>query len=325
MTLSPTPTLPIPVALDDLAVIGAAVTTVAALNAAEDLGVFDRLRSGPTDAAGLARDCAIGERGARLLLSTLISLGLVEATGDGRYALTAAAAYVTHLRSSLSGLGAAIRDDRPLVAADTPGDAQTFYPDIVPLIARFQAAAAARAAGRLAAPALRVLDVGAGAAPWSLALARLCPDCRVTTLDLPAVLASTRRVVAAAGCVEQFTFVAGDIFAMEWEMTGYDLAIAGNLCHLFDETASRRLLARLHEALRLQGRVAIVDVLPNEGLDGPREAALYALGLLLRTTAGRIYPFSTYIGWLRDAGFEAVERIDLGGSPPLSMVVARRL
>ncbi len=115
MTLSPTPTLPITVALDNLAPLGAAVTTVAALNAAEDLGAFDRLRSGPTNAAGLARDCAIGERGARLLLSTLISLGLVEPAGDGRYALTATGAYVTHLRSSLSGLGAAIRDDRPLV------------------------------------------------------------------------------------------------------------------------------------------------------------------------------------------------------------------
>jgi len=325
MTLSPTPTLPIPVALDDLAPLGAAVTTVAALNAAEDLGVFDRLRSGPTDAAGLARDCAIGERGGRLLLSALISLGLVEAAGDGRYALTAAAAYVTHLRSSLSGLDAAIRDDRPLVAVDTPADAQTFYPDIVPLIAGIYVEAATRAASHLAAPALRVLDAGAGAAPWSLALARLCPDCRVTALDLPAVLPSTRRPVDAVGCTGQYTFVAADIFDGFHDAEAYDLAIAGNLCHLFDEGTNRRLLARLHEALRPQGRVAIVDVLPNEGLDGPREAALYALGLLLRTTAGRIYPFSTYVGWLRDAGFEAVERIDLGGSPPLSMVVARRL
>lgn len=325
MTLSPTPTLRITAALDDLAPLGDAVATVAALDAAEDLGVFERLRSGSTDAAGLACDCAIGERGARLLLSALSGLGLVEATGDGRYALAAAGAYVTHLRSYVSGLAAAIRDDRPLVVADTPVDAQTFYPDIVPLIAGIQTAAAARAAGHLAAPGLRVLDAGAGAAPWSLALAQRCPDCQVTALDLPAVLASTRRAVDAAGCADRYTFIGADIFDGPGDAEAYDLAIAGNICHLFDEAANRRLLARLREALRPHGRVAIVDILPNEGLDGPREAVLYALGLLLRTTAGRIYPFSTYAGWLRDAGFEAIERHDLGGAPPLSLIVARRL
>jgi hypothetical protein len=51
---------------------------------------------------------------------------------------------------------------------------------------------------------------------------------------------------------------------------------------------------------------------------------LYALGLLLRTTAGQVYPFSTYATWLRDAGFERIERFDLVPSPPLSLITARR-
>ena len=63
------------------------------------------------------------------------------------------------------------------------------------------------------------------------------------------------------------------------------------------------------------GTLAILDALPNERLDGPRPVVLYALGLLLRTSRGQVYPFSTYVGWLREIGFEAIELIDLSPTP----------
>lgn len=69
---------------------------------------------------------------------------------------------------------------------------------------------------------------------------------------------------------------------------------------------------------------AVLDVLPNEQLDGPRPAVLYALGLAPRTAAGRIYPFSTYVGWLREAGYEEIVRYDLSAAPPVSLITARR-
>jgi hypothetical protein len=53
---------------------------------------------------------------------------------------------------------------------------------------------------------------GAGAAPWSLAIARRNPRCRVTALDLGAVLAVTRRAVATAGQADRFDYVSGDVF-----------------------------------------------------------------------------------------------------------------
>ncbi|MDQ2999102.1 MAG: class I SAM-dependent methyltransferase, partial [Chloroflexota bacterium] len=135
---------------------------------------------------------------------------------------------------------------------------------------------------------------------WSLALAARAPSCRITAVDLPAVLHATRRAVATAGCDAQFAYLAGDCFDVEWGRASYDLAIAGNLCHLFDADANRRLLGRLFDALSPGGRLAIVDVLPNEPFDGPASVALYALGLMLRTERGRVYPFSTYADWLHD-------------------------
>ncbi len=218
----------------------------------------------------------------------------------------------------------AICDDQPARAGDTPGGAETLYPEVVAHLGAWFAPAAERAADHLIARGQRVLDLGAGAAPWSLALAARTPDMRVTAVDVPAVLAVTRQVVATSGYDAQFDYLSGDLFTIELGCSAYDLAIAGNLCHLFDEATNRRLLGRLFDVLRPGGTVAIVDALPNERLDGPRPVVLYALGLLLRTNLGQVYPFSTYVGWLREVGYEAVERNELSEALPISLITARR-
>lgn len=70
--------------------------------------------------------------------------------------------------------------------------------------------------------------------------------------------------------------------------------------------------------------MAIVDAIPDERLEGPRAVVLYALGLLQRTRTGRVYPFSTYAEWLREAGFEAIERSELSAAPPVTLITATR-
>ncbi len=302
-----------------------AVAISSALSAADHLGVLARLDAGPADSTTIARDCAISERGACLLLAALCSLGLVEKNSDGSYhAALSDLAQLTMWITPWGQLIQAIRDDQPARAGDTPGGAETLYPEVVAHLGALFAPAAERAASHLIACSQRVLDLGAGAAPWSLALAARNPDMRVTAVDMPAVLVVTRQVVATSGYATQFDYLSGDLFTLDLGRSTYDLAIMGNLCHLFDEATNRRLLGRLFDALRPGGTLAILDALPNERFDGPRSVVLYALGLLLRTSRGQVNPFSTYVGWLREVGYEAVERIDLSPTPPISLITARR-
>ncbi len=302
-----------------------AIATSSVLAAAERLGVLARLDVGPVDSITLARDCAISERGARLLLAALSSLGLVEQGSDGLYRTALPdLAQVTAWITPWGHLTQAIRDDRPARAGDTPGGAGALYPEVVAHLGAWFASAAEQAAVHLIARGSRVLDLGAGAAPWSLALAARNPDMRVTAVDVPTVLAVTRQVVVTSGYADRFDYLSGDLFTIDLGRSAYDLAIAGNLCHLFDEATNRRLLRRIFDALRPGGTLAILDALPNERLDGPRPVVLYALGLMLRTNHGQVYPFSTYVGWLREVGYEAVERIDLSGDLPISLITARR-
>ncbi|MBI2864117.1 MAG: methyltransferase domain-containing protein [Chloroflexi bacterium] len=301
-----------------------AVAACAAFDAADRLGVLARLQREPAHVPTLARDCAISERGSQALLAVLTSLGLVEVDSGGTYrAATPDLVGLAALRRRWDHLAQAVQAGSPTVAGDDPAGASMLYPDTVSHLAVFFAAAAEQAADHLAGQGTRMLDVRAGAAPWSLAVAARDAGCRVTAIDLPTVLARTRQTVEAAGRQAQYQYVAGDIFATDWGSAAYDLVIAGNICHVFDDEANRRLLRRCLDALRPGGKLAILDALPNERLDGPRPVVLYALGLLLRTRHGRVYPFSTYAGWLREVGFEAVERTDLSTSTA-SLITAHR-
>ncbi len=308
--------------LERAAFLNEALAASAALEAAERLGVFARLAGGPASSSTLAHDCAIAERGASLLLAALASLGLTDVNAAGAYRLTLA--NPARLTARFSNLAQVIRDDHPPVSVDTPAGAASFYPAVTLLLSAVLASAAKEAAEYLTATGLRVLDVGAGAAPWSLALAARDPTCRVCAMDLPSVLPTAQRVVEAAGYAAQFEYLAGDLFTIDWGGSAYDLVIAGNICHLFGEAANRRLLSLVFEALRPGGRLVIVDALANEQMNGPRPVALYALDLMLRTETGRVYPFSTYAGWLRTAGYETVTRIDLAASRLLGLIIAGR-
>jgi len=300
-----------------------ALAASAAIDAAEHLGVFARLAAGPATPSTLARDCVIGDRGAMLLLAALASLGISHVNSEGTYRLILT--NPTRLTAPFMNLAQVIRDDHPPVAADTPEGAESIYPDAITPLGAMLTSAAKEAANYLTRLGQRVLDVGAGAAPWSLALAACDPTCRICAVDLPAVLPTTRRVVEASGYAAQFDYLSGDLFNMDWGDNAYDLVIAGNICHLFGEAANLRLLGRLFHALSPGGKLVIVDALPNESMDGPRSVALYALGLMLRTEAGRVYPFATYANWLRATGFESVERINLSATPLMSLVIAKRL
>lgn len=300
------------------------LAAAAALRAADHLGVISCLRAGEADATTVAERCRIGRRGTRALLACLHALGAVEHQGDGTYVVADGADVGLQMGRMWNGLEAALREDAPTCRADQANGAQSFYPDVVPLIGAATLDAARTAAGYLAASKLDVLDLGAGAAPWSLALVEAEPSIRVTAVDLPAVVRATRTAVRERGFEEQFTFVETDLFDAPWREESADLVIVANILHLFDAKANQRLLQLAAAALRPGGKLAIVDVVLDEDCHGPRRAVLYSLSLLLRTESGGAYPLSMMRDWLHAAGLDHVKSTDLEAAAPLSLVTAVR-
>ncbi len=306
-----------------LAFLYEARAAAAALEAADSLGVLDRLERGPVDPATLADATNMPVEAAGLLLSALVSLGLADGDVTATYRAAPDLAGLRKLLQPWHQLTEGLCHG-PLVAADTPEGAEAHYSGQVGRIASFYSSAVVRAAEHLSLYGTHVLDLGAGAAPWSLAIAAREPSCHVTAVELPAIISHTRRAIEAAGLEDRFRCIAGDLFTVDLTPDAFDLVLVANLCHLFDEPTNRRLLARAAQALKPGGALAIIDLLPNESGDGPRWLVLYALGLALRTATGRVHPFSAFVSWLRDAGCRGVERIELTTDPPLTLVRARK-
>jgi len=291
-----------------------ACAAAAAIHSARELGVIARLTEAPADAAAVAADCGLTRQGAESILSALAGLHLLELGGDGRFQPAhSGLLQLVELLRPWAALEPVLRGRlRPANAATIAG-AESLYPSLVPQIGAFFRPSAEQAAKLLARPGLRVLDIGAGAAPWSLAIAAREPKSTVTAVELHAVMRSTRTAVRNAGFADRYEFVDGSAFEVDWgEPATYDLALIANICHLFGENTNLQLLRRIADALRPAGRVAIVDILPNERGDGPRPAVLYALGLVMRTSSGRIYPYSSFRRWLG----QGASRIPAGAISP---------
>lgn len=281
----------------------------AAVRAAARTGVLERLSCAPSDPASLAAATGLDARLLAALLRALAALGVVAADPAGRYrAVPQTAAVLALLDGAFAGLDEALRGRPPPDRVDTVEGATARYPSIVPLLGAVLTEAAKEVADRLARPGLRVLDAGAGGAPWSIALARREPTCRVVAVDLPGVLGATRAAAKAAGVADRFEFVAGDLFGLPLRAE-HDLVIAGNLCHLFNPERTATLVARLAGALRPGGTLAIVD-LPGDCADDPA-TAVYALGLVLRTSGGCLHDSGDFRRWLAAAGLVDVDALAL--------------
>jgi 2-polyprenyl-3-methyl-5-hydroxy-6-metoxy-1,4-benzoquinol methylase len=301
-----------------------AISTGHVVEATAELGLIDHLSSGPKDATELARACATDSSMTALLLDALANFGVVHRNGSGRYTLGMdGLALITTAAHGGSQLADVVRSGRSLARADTAEGASDLYPELVPLLSVLFTPAAQCAAQLLAGSGVDVLDVGAGAAPWSIALATQSPPVRVTALDLPAVIPTTRRVVEAANLGDRFDYLPADMFTCTLPPAAYDVVLLANICHLFDETRNRALMNRLRPTVRPGGLLAIIDVLTQADAVAQRWISLYALRLRMRTSRGTVHPLTAYETWTSDAGFGPVQVEPLSVAPPLCLLACR--
>jgi cyclopropane fatty-acyl-phospholipid synthase-like methyltransferase len=184
--------------------------------------------------------------------------------------------------------------------------------------ARGEAEPLARAAG--AAGARRMLDVGGGSAIYSIAFMRLYPELTGDVFDLPAVTGLTREYIRAAGLADRIGTRDGDMRTDELG-SGYDLVLVSAICHMFGPEENQELFGRCYRALAPGGRLLMRDFILDPDGTSPKQAALFALNMLVGTPHGSTYTEAQYAEWLRGAGFSRVERLQ---PPDLNLMVAWR-
>lgn len=304
--------------------------------AAMRLGVFEALRSGPLSAAALASSIEADARGVGLLADALVAFGYLTHSAEG-YAnapvaqrwLSGSDGYATVelfwqrvLFEMWDGLEESVSTGKPAVnfyawLANRPETSRHFQSmldahgqmlsdELVPMLDVTEGT---------------VLDIGGGHGRYSVALCQRHPRLTATVLDLPSALGAP-----PAELGDRITMRAGD-YAHEELGSGYALVLLFNVLHGHRPDGNRALLARVAQALRPGGTVAILEhgtpAPPEEGRAGA--AFLHAFSLnLFHGQGGQVYPIETITGWLTEVGFTAASSIRLRSSPTQHLVVTRR-
>jgi predicted O-methyltransferase YrrM len=292
-----------------------------ALLTAVELDLFSAVGAG-AEAAQVAAKTGCDARAARMLLDALVAIGALEKRG-GRFHNTPETAkflaagapedarmammHTVHLWDLWSTLTECVR--RGGRVAERRPDEKWTEAFIAAMHRRALDDAARFATTAGAGGARRMLDVGGGSGAYAIAFARANPDLRAEVLDLPNVAGIARRHIAEAGLEDRITARAGDMLQDDLG-EGYDLVLLSAICHMFGEEENRDLFKRCRRALAPGGRLLVRDFILDEDRTGPRWAAVFSLNMLVATERGASYTASEYTGWLLDAGFASVNRLE---------------
>jgi precorrin-6B methylase 2 len=318
------------------------IAPVAAMTAAEQLGIYRTLAETPKTIEELALACGAPVDTLARLCEFLRALGQL-AELEGRWQLRApfAGAYghgqrlgvevrlVHDTLSMWAQLPQWIRSGEPAIAMDNDATGHA-YADAVAYLGDSCDAAAAELARLLGGSDLvpehaAILDVGAGSAVWSLAMCAAWPQAHTTALDRPRVLDVALARASAAGLSDRITAWIGDWREVSLPVDRYDLIVLANVCHLQTHEELGDVFTRLSPALTARGRIVIIDVAPERLSSADVGALRYDLALALRTDRGRIHDRVGYESALAVAGLRVLQTWPLArGSGTLDVLLAGR-
>jgi ubiquinone/menaquinone biosynthesis C-methylase UbiE len=329
--VSPTPLL--------AATFGFAITSV--LVAAVELDLFTAISRGADTVERLSQETKCSPRGLRILLNALAGCGHL-AKEKGRYLLTPfSAAYLSKrsrtyagslalhsrmLRDNWDHLAEVVRTGKIRHAAEGAGDRGEFFSEFVDSLYGLNTPAAEAVArqlwkGQPPSPC-HVLDVGAGSAVWSLALAKRAPQVRVTVADWPTVIEkATKHFVAREKMEDRYSYLPGDFRETDFGESAFDLAYLGHVCHGEGAGGTRKLFGRLRRALKKGGRVVIADMLPDEERCQATFPLLFAVNMLVNTENGDTFTLGEYRHWLEASGFRQVRALNVPGPSPVIVAI----
>lgn len=297
------------------------------LVAALELDVFDTLqRLGPSGIERVNDALACSEPHLRTLLDAVVAMGLLDQV-DGvydlndtarRYLVSDGPATMADLVPVAPGphdnwtrLSDTVRNGRP--ATPIEDDPAAFYVPLVEGTFTTMYRCAMRSDLKLRYSAMRqprILDLGAGGAPWSIAMLHGNPTATAVVNDLPGVIEVAARKVAEHEVADRVELRAGDFHEIEIEAGSFDVVVLGHVCRTEGEAGARRLIGRAFDALRPEGRLVLADYFVDPDRKLNPHAVLMGATMMASTVHGNGFTTDEYAGWIRDAGFESVRLIE---------------
>lgn len=166
-----------------------------------------------------------------------------------------------------------------------------------------------------------LMDVGCGSGVYGIEIARAHPALRVTLLDLAAMAEEAGHYVERAGMTGRVGTFGCNMFTEAWPVEP-DAHFFANVFHDWSVETNALLAQKSFDALPSGGRIFLSEILMDDDLAGPWQAASFSL-LMLIGTLGKQYSLGEFRAMLEGAGFTDVQAVRTGGGY-YSLVSARK-
>jgi len=294
---------------DEMRQIIAGFSATIAISAIAELGIPDRLAAGPQTAGQLATATGTNEDFLRRTLHYLAGSGVFEEIEGDRFALndrsrwllsdvpaslrpravflgsklswTAWGSFLASLRSGASGVAVAF--------GQTLFDYLTTHPDAGAAFNTFMVEQTAISVGPIleAYPldgVRQVVDIGGGRGAFVASALKAYPALCGIVFDLPAVVASAKPVLDAAGVTDRCDMVGGSFF--DAVPAGADLYHLKFILHDWPDERCIQILTNCRKAMSPGASLIVVEYLiPDES--GPSFARFMDMTMLAMTPGGR--------------------------------------
>ena len=297
------------------------------LVAAVDLGVFDGIeRLGPCRVEALAHELSVSAPHLEHLLDAMVSFGFLDQVDDVYELTETAERYLcTNGPASMAGLvhvapgplenwahlADTIRTGH--VSRPIDDDPAWFYGPLVQATFATQLRAASRLGLKLGwarRPGLRVLDLGAGRAPWAIAVLEASPGSTAVVNELPAIIDGTAATLEQRGLHDRVELRPGDFHHITVEPHAYDVVVLGHICRTEGDERSRALVQRAVTALRPGGELVLTDYFADNDRKFNPFGVQMGMTMLANTQRGGRLTHAQVTGWLHDAGFTAIRLVE---------------
>lgn len=289
--------------------------------AATRLGIFEALAERSDDATGLASRLDLDATGTGILLTALHSMGYLDwrnglyrnsrktkrnLLGSSKVPFTdAVGSFAYDIWEFFGHLEETLRTGEPVGLHDWPADDPRWERYMRGLFDFARIGAGVITGGLPVKDPRRMLDLAGGHGAYSIEMCRKHPNLRATIVELEGAARIGEQVVGEQGCSDRISYLVGDLFEVDLG-DEYDIALAAQIVHHFDQDGCVTLLRRARSALRSGGTMAIVEPeRPQEGKRGRDIGVLTGVLFYIVSHCG------TYTGaemevFMKQAGFSDV-------------------
>ncbi len=297
------------------------------LVAALDLGIFDALATEDAQTAvSLANQLDVSAPHLQHLLDSMVTLGFLDQLKDHyeltetaeRYLCSSGAAPMTDLVRISPGplenwthLAETIRNGE--VNTPIENDIRGFYGPLVQATFPTQFRVASRLGLKLGWARqrdYRVLDLGAGCAPWAIAILQQVAGSTAVINDFEEIVGLTESSIEEHEMSARCEFRAGNFHEIEIETGAYDVVVLGHVCRTEGAALAKSLIGRAVAALKPGGKLLVADYFADNDRKMNPFGVQMGMTMLANTEKGGTLTHKQMHGWLVDEPLEAIRLLE---------------